>query len=231
MPDEARDPISEHHGHQDPPATHGMLLVGERRAYLSHLPMFHSPHDFQVILEVVLERDGTDVLAEYVADRRASGEPVYTWVPQAFSLSNFVASPVPGFTMTGDVFRGHFERGGVPILNGVRARVTRTIFADRLPVRGAGPTLDYLLFGAPNEAFVAHQIKAPPDFDQVAMVTPTGAWSGEASLFTVPDRPNTVDGRLRPEEIVTVRLQSGDGDALGLTIGLELYFESGELAG
>ena len=45
----------------DNPATHNMLLVGERTAYLSHLPMFvelnedktdfSTPHRYQVILE------------------------------------------------------------------------------------------------------------------------------------------------------------------------------------
>jgi hypothetical protein len=41
------------HDHPDPNATfgtHGMLLFGEETLYLSHLPMFMSPHNFQVIL-------------------------------------------------------------------------------------------------------------------------------------------------------------------------------------
>jgi hypothetical protein len=45
---------------EDPPATHNMLVIGEKAVFLSHLPMFgasdptkddFSPHRFQVILE------------------------------------------------------------------------------------------------------------------------------------------------------------------------------------
>ena len=31
---------------------HGMLIVGEETIYVSHLPMWMAPHNFQVILEV-----------------------------------------------------------------------------------------------------------------------------------------------------------------------------------
>jgi hypothetical protein len=31
---------------------HGMLIVGEEAIYVSHLPMWMRPHNFQVILEV-----------------------------------------------------------------------------------------------------------------------------------------------------------------------------------
>ena len=31
---------------------HGMLIVGEETIYVSHLPMWMRPHNFQVILEV-----------------------------------------------------------------------------------------------------------------------------------------------------------------------------------
>ena len=44
-----------HHGegdHGDTTGIHGMLLFGEDILYLSHLPMFASPHNFQVLLEV-----------------------------------------------------------------------------------------------------------------------------------------------------------------------------------
>ena len=39
----------------DVPTTHGMLLFGNETVYASHLPMFHSPHDYQLILELDLE--------------------------------------------------------------------------------------------------------------------------------------------------------------------------------
>ena len=33
---------------QDPPDIHGMAVIGQKSVFLSHLPMFGSPHDYQV---------------------------------------------------------------------------------------------------------------------------------------------------------------------------------------
>ncbi len=41
-------------------ANHGMLLFGEQAAYLSHLPMFGSPHNYQAIFEVTLSKARID---------------------------------------------------------------------------------------------------------------------------------------------------------------------------
>src|SRR5258706_108638 len=38
----------------DAPSVHGMLIVGESTVFLSHLPMFHPPHDYQLILNAKL---------------------------------------------------------------------------------------------------------------------------------------------------------------------------------
>jgi hypothetical protein len=51
---------------QDQPAVHGMLLVGEETLYLSHLPMFHSPHNYQVILEVRFKTSTLDPKSVYL---------------------------------------------------------------------------------------------------------------------------------------------------------------------
>lgn len=40
------------HGHihyTDKPSVHGMTLMGTELIYASHLPMFHTPHDYQII--------------------------------------------------------------------------------------------------------------------------------------------------------------------------------------
>ena len=55
------------HGPDDPVDTtgvHGMWLVGESPVYVSHLPMFMVPHNYQVILKVTLEDDVNRKLAD-----------------------------------------------------------------------------------------------------------------------------------------------------------------------
>src|SRR5215218_7768508 len=59
---------------------HGMLLIGTTPAYLSHLPMFMAPHDFQVILEVAFTGAG-DPQARYIQDRQHTGTKLYTFSP------------------------------------------------------------------------------------------------------------------------------------------------------
>lgn len=115
-----------------------MVLVGERRAYLSHLPMFMTPHDYQAIFEVTLTMDGADALSTYVRDR-AENPPggdtrpdvdskMYGFAPtieetdqdpltDPFILSDLVTPTDPRDPRSapirdafkGAVFRGHFE--------------------------------------------------------------------------------------------------------------------------
>src|SRR2546425_13373360 len=56
---------------------HGMLIIGEETIYVSHLPMWMRPHNFQVILEVTFM--GSDQpQARYVDDHKTSrNETVY----------------------------------------------------------------------------------------------------------------------------------------------------------
>ncbi|MBR1366611.1 MULTISPECIES: hypothetical protein [Bradyrhizobium] len=61
-----------HHHHKpdaEHPSVHGMLMVGEARVLMSHLPMFHAPHDQQIILETTLSAPGFDPQRKYVDDR------------------------------------------------------------------------------------------------------------------------------------------------------------------
>jgi hypothetical protein len=104
-----------HEPNPERPAVHGMLMVGEARVLLSHLPMFHAPHDQQIILEASLSAPGFNPQKKYVDDRNATQTRIYTWVPKPFVLSDLLASRPAPPTMIGIIFRGHFERGTVAV--------------------------------------------------------------------------------------------------------------------
>jgi hypothetical protein len=87
---------SVHSGHEHP-AVHGMLVVGEGQLFLSHLPMFHAPHDYQIIMEVRLRGDESDPHTIYTRDRGNSGERLYTWIPKPFILPGLLSSPPQRF--------------------------------------------------------------------------------------------------------------------------------------
>lgn len=204
----------------DRPATHGMLVVGERTIYLSHLPMFHAPHDYQVIVEATF---GGDVARAYAADRAKTGTKIYTLVPEPFVLPDVIQHRLP-FSAT--LYRGHFERGGVAIADHVSVNLARVLLFRKFDPRAVKPTdAQYLLFGHGAETFLAHLIVAPPDYDQVVQVKPDAAMpdsvQGAGQTVTVAGHAN--GQALKEGEAVTA-------GAFGLGVTTELYHETGDLA-
>lgn len=149
----------------EPAAVHGMLVVGAQTLYVSHLPMFHPPHDVQAIAAVTMADAAGDVRARLAQDRTRTGATLYTLVPQPDRLTRLFTV---GQTYGATLYRGHFERGGTPVLPPLTVTVQRLIHRHALtPRTGAGMQPTWLLFGTPQEAFAAHWISAPPDLDQI----------------------------------------------------------------
>lgn len=166
-----------HQHHADPPSTHGMLVVGTQAVYLSHLPMFHSPHDYQVILEAKFDDRAQRAYLESLKNHPEA--TVYTLVPERFSLPEMIKSPRP---FKAELFRGHFERGGEPIATNVTVTIKSTIHFRKFDTTAGQPELSsQILFGKSNEWFMAHFITAAPDFDQVTRVLPLKASAFESS--------------------------------------------------
>ncbi|MBI3544536.1 MAG: hypothetical protein HY075_14790 [Deltaproteobacteria bacterium] len=175
----------------DRPSTHGMLLVGGKTIYASHLPMFHSPHDYQVILEVRLRHPQGDAGARYARDRAETGEKVYTLVPEQFVLPDVVGAKR---SFKGDIFRGHFERGGVAIIKGVTVDIVHVVHFRKFKPGASKPSVaPYLVFGRGPDVFAAHLITSPPDFDQVLAARPLAPVSPEALERGVVVRLNELE--------------------------------------
>ncbi len=140
----------------DHASVHGMIVVGKQKVYLSHLPMFHSPHDYQVILEVELDQKG---LSEY---KKIQG--LVTLVPEPFILPDMVKTPR---LFKAEIFQGHFERGGVKKVN-VVVSIRKVILSQKLNSAGSFPTIqEGFVFGEGEDQYLAHLIHGRPDFDQI----------------------------------------------------------------
>ncbi len=215
------------------PAGHGMLVLGKETIYLSHLPMFTPHHRYQIILEVGFKRGNQSVEQLYRDDQEKPGneDTIYTLVPdRTFVLPNQVLSLKP-FGAT--IFRGHFERGGEPILTGVTVEIKRIIHFHQLKSLDKSPgemTFDeYLLFGKGSELFLAHWINGRPNYDQILWVKRTSLDLSDTALASgVLVR---VPNRLKPHEKATGQI----GDLrrepvpIGIEIGAEYYLEVAEL--
>lgn len=217
---------AQHHHHpSDPPSTHGMLVTGKSQVLLSHLPMFHNPHDYQVLLEA----DFGAAAETYFASREDNpAETVYTLVPETFVLPEMIANPRP---FQASLYRGHFERGGKQIVAKFTVTIKKVIYFEKLDAKGARPkNLTYVLFGTPGDAYVAHVIAARPDFDHVVAVKLT-----DAKIAQLLSENGTVvvaaKGIAKNEPLaagnVTVTLPDGSASVLeGL---VEQYLEFGDL--
>jgi hypothetical protein len=159
----------EHHhsGHHDMPSVHGMFMFGSDKVYLSHLPMFHSPHDYQVLLEVSLPKE---VKSEYLKHMKLSPlEASYTIVPETFSLPDLVSSK-KSFKAT--LFKGHFERGGKAISNEVMISIKKVLYFKKFEKNAFKPDAGkYIIVGNLSEQFLVHKVISKPDFDQITKLT------------------------------------------------------------
>ena len=149
----------------DPAGSHGMLVVGSDVVYLSHLPMFHVPHNYQLIFEAGLD---AKVLAEYRRDSAAHPDTYYTLVPtDRWVLPNTI---VEGAGFRADLYRGHFERGGTPIRQGITVKVRRIVHFRRFDAGRTPDPTQWIAFGRGREHFLAHRIEAAPDMDQIVQL-------------------------------------------------------------
>ena len=216
-----------------------MLLFGDKKVYLSHLPLFSMPvHRYQVLLEATFTKAGTDPQAAYLKDRRAHPDVrIYTFDPDPFVLPELTAKAKKRESFTGRTVRGHFERkGNAPIDAGVTATVKRVVLFQEFAKDPAPlPQLQYLVFGEPDDAFAAHVITRPPDFDHVLAVRLldhkfSAEELGRGVRLTFPGRANTAAQRLADAPLSAEVVTPGrDTVKLQIQRRSEIYFEEGEL--
>ncbi len=154
----------------DAPSTHGMLVFGhEAGTYASHLPMFHAPHHWQVILKITLKGvPGSGALAAY-AEAQSTGKTLFTLEPELMDLTKIVNGTKVEFNAA--IYDGHFERGGRNLGN-LKVRIEKIVFSSKL--NGETPPQQrekYLVFGEKGEYFAAHLIQGKPSFDVIAEVS------------------------------------------------------------
>ncbi len=204
---------------------HGMLLFGGRDGlFLSHLPMFHRPHDTQVVLQV------------HLADRRHDAElrrelatrpQVWTVVPERFELDRLApeaSQPLRSFRA--DVVQGHFERGGKKIHAGDEIVIDRVVFDHRLaPTSGPGATLAYRVVDAgpaAREHFLVHWIATRPDADHVVRVlTPAPA--------SLPQQLDLARGRALSATPAALQRALRQAGAATARVDRTIYLETGDL--
>src|SRR4051812_37930247 len=138
---------------------HGMLLFGGADGlYASHLPMFHKPHDRQVVFALRI----ADPRIERKLRWDVGAKPkVWTLVPEKFELDRLApdaADPLRSFKA--DVVEGHFERGGKTRFKGVTVMVAEMLRYQPLDASApAAATAHYRAVGHGDTWFLVKDIE------------------------------------------------------------------------
>lgn len=152
----------------DVPTVHGMLLFGDKVNFASHLPMFHAPHDYQLILKLTFQNSsGSQALEKYAA-AKLGPQSLFTLVPEVMDLTKIMDGTKTTFKAA--IFMGHFERGGQN-LGQITVQVDKITFSTKLNAAVNVPENKYLVFGEGDEFFAAHIIKGKPSYDAVLQVS------------------------------------------------------------
>lgn len=205
------------------PSTHGMLIFGKGKIYAYHLPMFHTPHDYQIILELELEGTSKDLFVKDQRDHMDYG--TYTIEPETFVLPQMIAK---GNSFMADLYRGHFERGGELLISKVKVVIKEVLFYDKFnSTQEKSASSNFILFGNEKEQFMAHLLTSKPDFDQLIEIKAPFIFlqKGRASVRAIADSSENIPIGVSSNEIqITI-----DSFKEPIILLRQLYLEFGDL--
>ena len=146
---------------------HGMALFGGKGGlYASHLPMFHAPHDYQVVQQVHLADPRLDATLKKRLDGKTA---LWTVAPEKFELDRLgpgAAEPLRQFKA--DLVLGHFEQGGKTQYGGATLVVDKVLLFRRLSsTQKISGTATYVQIGNGEQRFLIKEIDSRPDFDHI----------------------------------------------------------------
>ncbi len=161
----------------DIPATHGMVLFGKSKTYASHLPMFHNPHNYQVLLELQLaDVPGSKAVETYESLKNQSFIR-FTLAPKPFDLTKVISGEMKQFT--GYLYKGHFEQGGKS-LGLVQVLVKEVVYSNTLSAHQMPPadsefrSNSFLIFGSDSEFYALHVVSGQPSYDAILSIDHPG---------------------------------------------------------
>lgn len=165
---------------------HGMVLFGGKDSlYAAHLPMFHAPHDHQVVLQIHI----ADAALDRAVKKRLDGKTaLWTIAPEKFELERLgpqSASPLTQFKA--DLVRGHFEQQGKTVYAGAAVVVDKVLLFQQLSAQQKDSIrADYLQLGDARQRFLVKRIDSRPDFDHIVACDNKGGGNLTAAPVSVP---------------------------------------------
>lgn len=235
-----------HRARRDSRAAHTMIVLGTETIFLSHIPMFTTPHDYQVILRATFSSPGSDPQQVYVDDRKAHPAALlYTVQPEPFVLPDLFPSG-PRKTahlrsFPASLFRGNYAGSDAdiaPIAESVVVSVADVVHSRKFdPGAPALDHLSYVLFGKGSELWLEHVLTKPPDFEQILSITVDGHGFTVQSLaagipVTVPGRANLAGQRIGrvPGDAAVDAVATAAGKSVPIRVQPQIQFYFNEIS-
>ncbi len=150
---------------------HGMLLFGNSEGmYVSHLPMFHAPHDYQVVLQIRCLDQKLDAVIKAGLEQKLV---LWTMEPEQFEIARLIAdSKMPLKQFKANIVLGHFEQGGKVEYKDIAVVVEKTLIFRQLSshMRDSKQAV-YHQIGSGSQRFLLKEIDSRPDFDHVLAIS------------------------------------------------------------
>lgn len=146
---------------------HGMALFGGKDGlYTSHLPMFHAPHDYQVVLQVHLADPRLDAEVRKRLDGKTA---LWTVAPEKFDIDRLqpgTTAPLQRFQA--DLVLGHFEQGGKTTYRSATVVIDKVLLFRKLsPEVKTTAVARYVQVGNGTQRYLIKEIDSRPDFDHI----------------------------------------------------------------
>ncbi len=150
-------------------AAHGMVLFGTDSLFISHIPMFMSPHDWQALMQVQITHAQADALAIYKKASKPDQQILFTVRPKPFILPNLLSGKIKSFQA--DLYKGNFEKGGKLLLSDITVAVDSVLYSTQLSkATAAAGQLTYLAVETTGASYLVHKITAPQNFDHIVQI-------------------------------------------------------------
>lgn len=152
---------------------HGMVLFGGKDGlYASHMPMFHAPHNTQVVMAIHID----NAKVEAAMRRELAAHPtLWSIVPEQFELDRFAPDGNHSLQVFhADLVKGHFERGGQTRFRHISVHVDTVLLYRSLNAQpGVTESGNYLVIAkeGSHDGFLVKLIEARPDVDQIVAIT------------------------------------------------------------
>lgn len=164
---------------------HGMVLVSHSSTiYASHLPLYHKPHDVQLIYKL----ESKDLaLLQTVRDGRLT-----TIKPQPFNLDQLIRGDK--LVITADVYAGHFERGGMLVYENMTLNFSKQLYVRKLTdIAESSTQQEYDAISlSKNYKIYVHRIQQAPSYDQLIHIdVEAGCLSRFKTSSAVPTEQET----------------------------------------